>query len=77
MNFITIHHPDLPGQTAQVTRKSFEKVYKPKGWLETQGPTGFVTMPLTGSGNIVPEHSAPVLDDPTPPEEDAPQSIEE
>lgn len=31
-DIVTMSHPDLPGQTAQVTYKAFQAVWKDKGW---------------------------------------------
>jgi hypothetical protein len=63
--FIRMYHPVLDA-IATAPKKAFESVYKEKGWQE-----------LTEDGNVVPEHSEPVLDDLMGPEEDAAQSIEE
>ncbi len=32
MEWVTITHPDLPGQSARVTRKAFEDVWRGNGW---------------------------------------------
>ena len=81
MEWMKMYHPET-GATAKVARSAFERVHVQAGWVDAAGgeaPTEVVEKQLQldqagnvvdGDGNIVTEHSAPVLDEDESEEED-------